>query len=1729
MVFMMIINLLSGVNPSVVRADESSTKNYKNYSEVEGQNENEGIVINKEVLSEDTDGTFEIKLSVKGAEKVTKKNKKTDIVLVVDTSGSMREPKVGDNYTNIRINNAKEAATSFVKAMIKESGKGDIKIGLVSFASGAEKKSNLTNDKDSLNRVIQTLTADGGTYTQAGLNLANEILRGGDAEEKIIVLISDGKPTFADGTHPNFGKRGENGYTRIDKYLVKTGYEIWHGETSGINGKWIGKGYDYSGEYGNYIVKLVTGKFGDGTESHHGQGAKSWPYNLMGDYFRNATISAADKIKNDKVKIYSVGIGLKEETADDEETKKDKELGRDVLEGIANNGNYLDAGAQAEGLNKILESLAVEIHHNKVINGTIVDPMSNYVEYVDSSAKITDSKNAKLEVPSNNNNNTLKISNINLGKDEKLEVVYKVKLKDNWKDGEFHPANGETTLTPNSNAEPMNFKVPEVRADEEKVTLTVNKTWIGEAPVASVTFNIKADNGTPNDTVVVRADNNGNWTGKRDNLPKYKDGKVIQYTVEEVPGNNYELKGEIIPKTDSSNGNFTFTATNQNTEKVNITVTKKWVNTPDEYKNDINVIIYSKEEGENKFKKEGTKTLSKSDENKKITLFNNLLKYNEDGKLIVYKVEEEGTDKEGKLKIGDNSFKVDVKPTEGNNYDWTITNTCDPIEKNIKFTLVKKWDKKPDEKVKATFNLIAKVNNKEIGRQKIYLPVKLQGADQSVNTQISEKGKTWTTVIEPYKYDSDNNLIEYTIEEEKLNAYASAPAGEVEVVDGKTITFYNTRIMRTLTLEKKWVGNPDNQAEFTLSGNGNEKITLSKNNWKEVKDLPVYSLDGNPIQYTITEKKIEGYNADLYTKSFNLVDDSKAPTNASVTFINTKMLDPKKPFTVHKTWIGKPAESVSFGLFADENSTPEETIKLTAGNAQAVADKKDVWTRTFTKELPEYKLVNGEVKKITYVVKELDENNPVKDNKVILEGRTYKVESNNGAGANTFNFTNTDITTGEITYTKVWKGEKSDGASFGLFISKAGELERVTKDNEKIPAASADENGKITFKDVDLANHSKDDYVVRELNKEGEPVEEKAAIELTKQAPAAGDSVVKKYEVTYDDAEKKITNTELIDITVTKTWGDNVPQSERKSVEVGIYAGNERKSTVELKAGKWKDTVANLPYLPDGYTVKEVEINGIEVNNDLKKLYKVEGEMEKIKETSTINITNSFDLSENKEGKINVLKHWTVDPKIIKVKLYKKTAATTTESSKWVEAGTEELNGDTKVLKTAFEKVGDSEKYQILETAVGKDELTEDDIQNILSSKTESPIEYKIGEYEVTVHNLGNDTFFIKNTQDSTMKELVVEKKWSDNTLDKYKEAVQVQLYKVENNNLVPVGESRYLNSSNWKTKFKGLRIKDAEGKNIDYRVAEVVVGNTIKTNLTLEDLQRGYKIGSSTVTIDGNDTNTVVITNDVNLRDISVMKAWEGTATAGAVEITLYKKVGDKLESVATKQLNSEGKWMTDFERQPKVDEKGVEIKYQIFETAIDGVKINIDPTKATGYKTDEQENISYSTGTINDGSYSVVITGNSKDNNFVVKNSFTRNPVLPVIPVVTPDPIPTPTPNPTTPVVDVPDDSTPQGPSSPGNNSGEDGNTNGDEDDGDNGFEEIDEDDIPQDGNIDNTDDADDADDNNEEETTDIADNKAPKGTPKLPKTGGETGDFLSIIGLGLIGLGLVIRRRR
>ena len=1236
-------------------------------------------------------------------------------------------------------------------------------------------------------------------------------------------------------------------------------------------------------------------------------------------------------------------------------------------------------------------------------------------------------------------------------------------------------------------------------ASKVKFEATVKKHWVGGASLSKLKFVVKNDSTSEEQVVKMSAADfpNENWETTIE-LPKYNDDNTLAtYTVteEKVEGytaNKYEVTG-----INANNPIAEFTNT-RNTQK--ITVTKDWGATPAEFIKDITVVLT----GEAKdYKDVKTMTIPVGKKSVEFTVPT----HTNDGEEIKYTASEQGVN-DGKVIIDGKEFEVTHREP------YTVVNTYTGLEKDVvKLTIVKRWQGD--------------------GRSAVEFEVKDEKGEKATDN-IVLNNDPWTATVELPMWDkATGKLKTYTVNEVKttptFDLYPFLKEDE-NIISGKdkTVTFTNMRVMRTLTLEKKWVGNPGDQAEFELSGNGNEKITLSKDKWKLEKDLPVYSLDGNPIQYTITEKKIEGYDADSYTKRFTLVDDSKAPTNASVTFINTKMLDLNKPFTVYKTWDGKPAKSVSFGLFADNENEPKENITLTRSGTQIPSNNQNVWTGTFKKELPEYKLVNGEVRKITYVVKELNEKGePVGiEDTVILEGRTYKVVSNFDEEKNTFNFFNTDITTGDITYTKEWKGEKSDGASFGLFISKAGELERVTKDNEKIPAASADENGKITFKDVDLAKHSKDDYVVRELNKEGKPVEDKATIELNDTTPVQGDSVVKKYQVTYDDAKRIITNTELIDITVKKTWADNVPQSEQQSVTVGVFYDGVQKEEVELNSNhSWTGKFENLPYVEDGYQVKETKINGINVDDSLQKLYTINvGNGTEIKTSGEVKVTNSFNLPKAEEGKIKVLKQWTINPtKEITVKLYKKTVATPAAPSIWVEVDAKQLNNGS-VLEAEFAEPTDAEDYQILETAIGNLALTENEIQSILNSDDLDTVQYKIGDYEVSVQELDDDVFFIKNANDNLLTEVTATKQWSAKTIEKNKKPVKVQLFADINGVLEAIGSPVELNAGNqWSTKFKGLDKFDGE-KGINYYVAEV---GTEKTNITLDDITRGYKLGNSNVTITGDAKQGFVITNDVNLIDVTAEKVWENGATAVPAKFTLYRRLGIEFTEVSSKTLDGTQGWIVTFEDQPRVDETtGEDYFYYVFETEINNITVGINPLTGEGYEVDPLlQVITYTTGDINNGRYSVVIHGNAANGEKItIKNTFKPNVVpvipggdtpggIPVIPVVTPDPLPTPTPNPSTPVVDVPDVPSPQGPATP---------IDGDDEDG---FEEIDEDDIPQDGNIDETDDADE----DGEETTDITDNKAPKGTPKLPKTGGETGNFLSIIGLGLIGLGLVIRRRR
>lgn len=129
MVLLMIVNLLSGINPNVARAGSADEQHFANNGKE--VNDTDGVKL-KETASGYNDGKFNVELLVNGSGSTQTENKNLDVVLVVDRSGSMKD------YS--RMENAKEAAKGFVDNLLKDNGGNNVRVGLVSFAGNNGKK-----------------------------------------------------------------------------------------------------------------------------------------------------------------------------------------------------------------------------------------------------------------------------------------------------------------------------------------------------------------------------------------------------------------------------------------------------------------------------------------------------------------------------------------------------------------------------------------------------------------------------------------------------------------------------------------------------------------------------------------------------------------------------------------------------------------------------------------------------------------------------------------------------------------------------------------------------------------------------------------------------------------------------------------------------------------------------------------------------------------------------------------------------------------------------------------------------------------------------------------------------------------------------------------------------------------------------------------------------------------------------------------------------------------------------------------------------------------------------------------------------------------------------------------------------------------------------------------------------------------------------------------------------
>lgn len=390
------------------------------------------LKLDKTATETDSFAEWEVALEVEG------KNLKTssDIVLVFDRSNSM----YGSRATK-----AKAAAKEFVESLLVDQD-STVRIALVPFGSdtgtandphtqfqGYGGKRTLLNAIDAIQ--IYSSHQSGGTNIHAGLHAAETMLSNSTADQKTIVLMSDGEPTYS---------------------LKATDYEKPYA--------WPGNKYDFLLKDFDYSTRVGTGTAGN--KPNYG-----WNPYLCG-FFQTCydphvnnhvlpTISEAKKIMDAGIGIYSVGL----------------EVGNvpDAIYTIQNSQNkgYYQGGA--DDMSPIFDEIAASIGY-AATNAKVTDPLGDMFDLVKDgsySGENFSSTHGSVSWDSANETFTWDIGNIK--EDEVYTLQYKVTLdcskepKGNTK----YPTNKTTTMT-YKNYEGSNtlkdFPIPEVIADTGKIT-----------------------------------------------------------------------------------------------------------------------------------------------------------------------------------------------------------------------------------------------------------------------------------------------------------------------------------------------------------------------------------------------------------------------------------------------------------------------------------------------------------------------------------------------------------------------------------------------------------------------------------------------------------------------------------------------------------------------------------------------------------------------------------------------------------------------------------------------------------------------------------------------------------------------------------------------------------------------------------------------------------------------------------------------------------------------------------------------------------------------------------------------------------------------------------------------------------------------------------------------------------------------------------------------------------
>lgn len=898
-----------------------------------------------------------------------------------------------------------------------------------------------------------------------------------------------------------------------------------------------------------------------------------------------------------------------------------------------------------------------------------------------------------------------------------------------------------------------------------------------------------------------------NWATNLNNLPKYKNGTEIQYTVKEnaIPGYETEIK-----QTGDS-----YAITNSHTPAVvTVSAVKVWddANNQDGIRPSLIQVTLTGSDGSVR-----NAAITKNDG--WTYQFKNLPKY-KNGVKIDYTLQEANS----------NPYTYEI--VKGSDeYSFTITNNYVPAVVNVPVTTV--WD---DD------------DNRDGIRAK-ETAITLQGSNGKVYQRIVTGKDDFATVFEDVpKFFDEGREVVYTVTQNEMNGYTANIANTDKYTFQITNTHEPERLAKTVT--KVWDDNNNqdglrpNTLRIALTGTDGtyiEKNLSAANNWTETfEGLYKYFKEGTPIQYTIDEEAVGGYEKEISEKD-NLI-----------TITNTHAPE-KLDLVVNVVWNDA----------NNQDGYRPDTTTIHMSGTDGTQDTKDFtkdssWSSIVFKDLDRFK----DGTKIKYTVTE--DEIPQYTTSIVANGNVVTV-------------TNTHIP--EITLRNIsviWEdNDDQDGI-------RPDAVNIKLKGNDKlVDSSELDEDVKW--------KHSFTNLPVRENGNE---------ISYT-----AEENEIPGYTTTIEktDTGYVFTNThipETVTVTVDKVWedGENQDGLRPDSIDVILTGsdGNTYNATISEK-DNWTYIFANLPkYFNDGtlveYSLQEVETDGYA------------GTVTKGTDGYTFTIKNDHTPA---VVDIPVTKVWNDDedrdglrPNSIHVTL---------------------TGSDGSTYKKDLEK---DSGYSTIFTSLPKYHNGE----LISYSLAETPVEGYETDIQAAESGYG---FTITNTHEVSKKTIKVSKVWDDaeNQDGIRPDSVTVTLTGSNNSKYT----AKLNKENNWTYTFEGLFCK-ADGATIKYEVSEKDVAGYTPS---IKETEGGFIITNA------HKPETVTI---------NIVKNWNDSQNADnirpdAISITLTGS--DNSSRSIT--LNKAGDYKTAVDSLPKFHE-GKQITYTVTETPVDGYTSSVQAS-ADGY----------------------------------------------------------------------------------------------------------------------------------------------------------------------------------